>query len=109
MFTNHFPQSFFFNVEFLFMNSFSLSAIQFVNILLVLWSLEKKVTDMKWFTEDSKLETALYRYIFQEDLSSFQHENACQPRQDESFAICVIIFCTKVVDLWSVPHHHSQR
>lgn len=91
------------------MNSFNLSAIQFVNILLVLWTLEKKRTDIKWFTEDAKLEIALSWYIFQEDLSSFQHKNVCQPWQDESFAICVIIFCTKVVDLWSVPHYHSQR
>lgn len=42
-------------------------------------------------------------------LSSFQHKNPSQPRQDESSAICVIIFCTKVVDLWSLLHHRSQK
>lgn len=82
MFRKHFPQGFFFNSEFPFMNSFNVSVTQCVNILLVLWSLEKKLTDMKWFTEDAKLEAALSWYMLQEDLSSFQYKTVCQILQD---------------------------
>lgn len=47
MFTNYFPQGFFFNSEFPLMNFFNLSAIQFVNISLVFWNPEKILADIR--------------------------------------------------------------
>lgn len=56
---NHFSQGFRFNSEYPIMNSPNLSTTQFINSLLVLWSLRSRFTVIKWFMEDAKLRTAL--------------------------------------------------